>query len=163
MEPSTREISRADSLTGFDVIKYTIDLAINEQTHYVNGSVEAIVLAEENLSSLSYRLEGGTLAVTAVQVNGISAAFTHQDGLVTIPMNIAQGQQFTTKVWYSGVTGKCPTPYNIGLIYTANAVIHCPIPMPDGIGGPVMTIPGIKLWWIGTSRCAAIGWLPPMD
>lgn len=120
MEPSTREISRADSLTGFDVIKYTIDLAINEQTHYVNGSVEAIVLAEENLSSLSYRLEGGTLAVTAVQVNGISAAFTHQDGLVTIPMNIAQGQQFTTKVWYSGVTGNSPTPYNIGLIYTAN-------------------------------------------
>ena len=63
-------------MTGFDVIKYTIDLAINEQTHYISGSVEALVLVEENLTEISYRLEGGTLAVTAVQVNSVAIAFT---------------------------------------------------------------------------------------
>jgi len=122
MDPSTQSIERADSLTGFDVIKYVINLEINDQTHYINGSVEATVLAETTLYSMEYRLTGGSLAVSEVQVNGVPTAFTHQDGIVHIPLFIAQGSQFTTKVFYSGIPSNSPAPYNIGLLFTASSV-----------------------------------------
>jgi len=122
MEPSTREIERADSLTGFDITKYTINLAINEQTHYISGSVVAEVTAEENLTGIDYRLTGGSLAVTEVRVNGVVNAYTHQDGIIHIPLSQTQGSQFTTQVNYSGIPGNSPAPYNIGMLFTLNAV-----------------------------------------
>jgi len=123
MQPSDRVIDRADSLTGFDVLKYDIELAVNDQTHYMNGSITATVMAEANLTGIDYRLTGGSLAVTGVQVNGNPVGdFTHQDGVIHIPLNIASGTQFITKVSYSGIPGNSPAPYNIGLRFTANGM-----------------------------------------
>ena len=120
MEPSLQQIERADSLTGFDITKYVIDLSINDQTQFISGIIEAFVTAEENLSQIQYRLMGGSLAVTQVQVNGIATTFTHLDGILSIPLNITTVTQFTTKVWYSGIPSLSPAPYNIGLRFTAN-------------------------------------------
>ncbi|HNX38246.1 MAG TPA: M1 family aminopeptidase [Candidatus Cloacimonadota bacterium] len=121
MEPSDRIIDRADSLTGFDVTKYVVNLTINDQTHFIEGVVEAQVTSESDLSSISYELTGGTLAVTQVRVNNVPSTFTHQDGVITIPLNQASGTQFTTKIYYSGVPGNSPAPYNIGLKWTTNS------------------------------------------
>ena len=163
MDPSTKVIERADSLTGFDITKYDIQLAIDDQTHYINGSITAIVLAEDNLNGIDYELTGGSLAVTQVLVNDIPVTnYTHQDGVIHIPLNFTAGTQFTTKVVYSGIPGNSPAPYNIGLRFTTNGCTLCPIPMLANIGGPVMTIPGTKPWWTGTSQCVAIGWLRQM-
>lgn len=120
MDPSTRSIDRADSLTGFDVIKYEVDLAINDQTHFINGSVKAHVMAESFLSSITYELTGGTLTVSQVKVNDQVSPFTHQNGLISIPLSFSQGTSFTTEVFYSGVPGNSPAPYNIGLLFTTN-------------------------------------------
>ena len=122
MDPAPWPSDRADSLTGFDVNKYTINLQINDSTHYIEGMIEAQVTAEWALNSLSYRLMGGSLAVTAVQVNNTAVAFTHQDGIITIPLSMPAGAQFTTKVWYSGIPGLSPAPYNIGLKFTTNGI-----------------------------------------
>lgn len=121
MEPSTEVISRADSLTGFDITKYTINLSVNDQSQYISGQVIAEVTAEENLSSIEYRLMGGTLAVDQVLVNGSPITnFTHADGIIHIPLSMPQGAQFTTSVSYSGFPGNSPAPYNIGLKFTTN-------------------------------------------
>ncbi len=122
LEPSTREIERADSLTGFDVTHYVINLRINEQTHVINGNVTAMVTAEEDLTSIEYELEGANLQVTSVSVNGIVSAFTHQNGIVHIPLNVSQGQNFSTTVVYGGVPSQSPAPYNIGMLFTPTAV-----------------------------------------
>lgn len=120
MDPSTKSIERADSLTGFDITKYVISLSIDDQSHYVSGCIEAFVTAEDAISSIEYRLEGGSLAVTEVQVNNVLCSFTHQDGIISIPVSANPGDQFTTKVYYSGIPGNSPAPYNIGLKFTSN-------------------------------------------
>ncbi|MDZ4182198.1 MAG: M1 family aminopeptidase [Candidatus Cloacimonadaceae bacterium] len=122
MDPSLRGIERADSLTGFDITKYVINLAVDDVTRYVNGSIEAFVTAEEDLSQIDYRLEGGTLAVTEVRVNGVVSPFSHGDGIVNIPLAFTQGTVFSTLVSYSGVPGSSPSPYNIGLKFTTNGI-----------------------------------------
>lgn len=122
MDPSSKSIERADSLTGFDITKYVINLSVDDISRFVNGSIEAFVTAEEDLSQIEYRLEGGSLAVTEVRVNGVVSAFTHTDGIINIPLSITQGTQFSTLVSYSGVPGSSPSPYNIGLKFTANGI-----------------------------------------
>lgn len=121
-EPSERIIERVDSLTGFDILKYTISLDINDQTRFISGSVLAEVVAEEPLTNIQYRLQGGTLSVSQVKVNNVNTNFVHQNGVITIPLNISTGVSFTTEVIYSGVPGSSPAPYNIGMIFTANSV-----------------------------------------
>lgn len=116
--PSMRHIEKADSLKGYDITKYTIHLKVDEASRYIEGKVIAEAIAEANLSSIQYRLEGGSLAVSEVLVDGVSAPFTHDEGIINIPLNISSGAQFSTSVSYSGVPGNSPAPYNIGLLFT---------------------------------------------
>ncbi len=122
MEPSTQTIERADSLTGFDILKYDIDLRVDDQTHFIEGWIEATVLAENTLYAMDYELTGGSLTVNAVLVNGVVTTFTHQNGILHIPLFINAGSQFTTVVWYSGVPANSPAPYNIGLKFTPSGI-----------------------------------------
>jgi len=119
MEPSTRQISRADSLTGFDIQKYTVDLRVDDIERYIEGWVEAAVHAEIDLEQIQYRLEGGNLSVSQVLVNGMESAYTHVDGIVSIPLSVSAGEDFSTKVYYSGNPGNSPAPYNIGLKFSS--------------------------------------------
>lgn len=122
LEPSTREIERADSLTGFDISKYVINLEINTETQFINGMVEAQVTPEWPLDAIHYELESDSLQVYSVLLNDAQVAFTHADGLLSIPLPPAQRNPFVTKVYYSGHPRRSPAPYNIGLIFTPNAV-----------------------------------------
>lgn len=120
--PSTKTIERHDSLTGFDVTKYDLDLTINEITHYIQGNVLAYVTAESNLTGIDYNLLGGTLSVSDVYVNNVTSTWTHQNGIIHIPLNITSGQSFTTRIIYAGTPGNSPAPYNIGILFTTAAV-----------------------------------------
>lgn len=122
MEPSTRYIERADSLTGFDITKYTINLRVDDVSHFIQGTVIAEVTAEAPLTNIQYRLEGGSLSVSQVLVNGNTSTYTHQNGIITIPLNMTTGQQFTTSVSYSGIPSNSPAPYNIGLKFTTTGI-----------------------------------------
>lgn len=120
--PSTRTVERYDSLTGFDITKYILTLNINDQTQFISGNVKAFVTAESNLTSISYELTGGTLAVSQVLVNDSVSAFTHTNGVITIPLSFNTGEQFTTTIYYSGVPGLSPSPYSIGLKFNSSGV-----------------------------------------
>lgn len=122
LEPSEREIERADSLTGFDITKYVINLDIDTQTHFVEGLVQAFITPEGPISFIEYELVGDSLNVTQVRVNGGITAFTHQNGIIHIPLPPATREPFNTEVYYSGVPSRSPTPYNIGMIFTPTAV-----------------------------------------
>lgn len=120
--PSTKNIERHDSLTGFDVTKYVLTLSINDATHFLDGNVKAFVTAESTLANISYELMGGTLAVTQVLVNDVSTTFTHANGIINIPVNFVVGQQFTTQVFYSGTPALSPAPYNIGIKFNTSGI-----------------------------------------
>lgn len=122
LEPSTQIIERADSLTGFDITKYEVELAIDDQTEHIQGSVTAYVFAEENLDGIEYELEGDSLNVTQVLVDGSPSGFTHQDGVIHISLSVSQGTNFTTTVSYAGVPSRSPAPYNIGMIFPGSYV-----------------------------------------
>lgn len=127
------EISRADSAHGFDVQKYEITLSINDAFHNVFGNVLATVQATENLSSIAYELKG--LNVTSVKVNGINTNYTHSLGLITIPLNVIAGEQFTTQIFYSGNPVLSNDAYHIGMIFSSNTVFT--ISDPDAA----------RYWW----------------
>ncbi|PKN80514.1 MAG: glutamyl aminopeptidase [Candidatus Cloacimonetes bacterium HGW-Cloacimonetes-1] len=112
--------ARADSAHGFDVQKYDLTLSINDQTHVITGNVIATVIAETNLSSIQYNLN--SLTVTQVMVDNQPVTFTHQNGLITIPLNVTTGQTFTTQVFYNGIPTLTPNSYQIGMIFSANTV-----------------------------------------
>lgn len=118
--------SRADSLHGFDVQKYVITLAIDDVQRSVNGDVLATVLATEALSSIQYELED--LTVSQVKVNGTNSTFTHTDGIINIPLNIAAGQEFTTQVFYSGNPQPSQDFYRVGMLFGNNSVHTLSVP-----------------------------------
>ncbi len=118
--------SRADSLHGFDVQKYEITLAINDVQQSVNGNVLATVIATEALSSIQYELND--LTVSQVKVNGTPTAFTHTNGIINIPLNIASGQQFTTQVFYSGNPQPSQDIYRVGMLFRNNGVFTLSVP-----------------------------------
>ncbi|MFO7660094.1 MAG: M1 family aminopeptidase [Candidatus Cloacimonadaceae bacterium] len=120
--PSTRTIERYDSLTGFDITKYVLTLTINDVSHHLDGNVKAFVTSESSLTSISYELAGGTLAVSQVLVNDSVSTFTHINGVITIPVNFAYGEQFTTQVFYSGTPALSPSPFNIGIKFNSTGV-----------------------------------------
>lgn len=145
LEPSTREIARADSFTGFVISKYVIDLAINDQTHFIQGSVTAHVFAQQHLTGMDYELEGDSLTVNGVLVNGVTSAFTHEDGIIHIPLSVNVGT-FTTTVNYSGVPSRSPAPYNIGMIFTPSFIYTLSNPDAGRYWWPSYDHPWKKAW-----------------
>jgi len=112
---------RADSAHGFDVLKYDITIDIDDQSHYIEGSVIATVLAEEYLTEINYELE--ELNVSSVLVNGSAAGFIYQNGLITIDLpGIDSGEEFTTTVEYYGYPQLSDDIYSIGMIFNINYV-----------------------------------------
>ncbi|MDD3049947.1 MAG: M1 family aminopeptidase [Candidatus Cloacimonetes bacterium] len=108
--------TRADSLHGFDMLRYTVNLHIDHQENFIDGSVSAVVYAEEDLSQINYELE--QLNVTSVIVNGDSIDFSYDNSIITIPLsNIYAGQEFTTTVFYNGYPVHSNDAYNIGMIF----------------------------------------------
>ncbi|NMD13539.1 MAG: M1 family metallopeptidase, partial [Candidatus Cloacimonetes bacterium] len=87
--PALTQDSKADSLTGFDVLEYEITLSINQATRQLNGNVAATVLAESHLTSLPYNLVG--LNVLEVLVNDVPATYTHTNGIINISLDIPAG------------------------------------------------------------------------
>jgi hypothetical protein len=112
--------AKADSATGFDVQKYEITVNITQSPNHINGEVKATVLAETNLSNISYELVG--LTVSQVWVNGAVSTFTHSNGVLTIPVNAGAGQTFQTRVAYGGQPQLSGPPYNVGMYFQANSI-----------------------------------------
>ncbi len=112
--------TRIDSLHGFDVISYYLDIEINHASEYIEGSVEAEVLAQENLEYVEYNLVG--LEVESVLVDGISVDYTYANDIISIPVDVENNQQFTTKVFYSGNPQLTTDGYNIGMVFRSNMV-----------------------------------------
>jgi hypothetical protein len=110
-----REIARADSAHGFDVQHYDITLDIDDQNHYIAGSVTALVTAEENLTEIGFELS--SMNVVNVLVNNNPASFIYDDELINIQLGqISAGEDFNLQIEYSGN----PTWNGLGM-YFGNA------------------------------------------
>ncbi|PID27925.1 MAG: hypothetical protein CSB55_07010 [Candidatus Cloacimonadota bacterium] len=126
--------SRADSAHGFDVQSYDISIAVDDESQYLSGTVTAVVSAEEDLSEINYELEA--LTVEEVKVNGENASFTHENGVINIPLaDIENGETFTTEVSYSGNPQTSNDVYHIGMIFDDNGFFTLSDPS------------GCRWWW----------------
>ncbi|HHV37551.1 MAG TPA: T9SS type A sorting domain-containing protein [Candidatus Cloacimonetes bacterium] len=128
-----KEPSRADSLTGFDVQKYTITLEITQDPNHIEGSVLAEVIATEPLSQITYELEH--LTVSEVKVDGDITGYTHENGLLNIPVSAAIGESFETEVFYGGTPQLSGSPYNVGMYMRPNSIFT--VSDPDAA----------RFWW----------------
>ncbi len=113
--------TRADSLHGFDITKYTLNITIDDANHYISGNVIANVTAEEDLNSIEYNLVA--LSVDEVKVNNQNVDFTFNENIINIPLqNINAGDEFTTIVTYHGNPVLTGGVYNLGMFFQQNAV-----------------------------------------
>lgn len=125
---------RADSAHGFNVVSYDITLTINDVTHYIDGSVEATVIAEDMLTEIIYELE--QLEIDHVYVNGEPAGFSYNQHVISIELDSIQpGEEFTTRVDYSGYPVLSEDAYNLGIIFNPNYVFTLSDPS------------GCRWWW----------------
>jgi hypothetical protein len=114
------EGARADSAHGFDVIKYELYLDVDTAAHYIDGLINAEVIATADITQIAYELVG--LAVESVSVNGENAAYSHSGGILTIELgDIANGEEFTTSVSYNGYPQNSPG-YGGGMFWNNNYV-----------------------------------------
>jgi hypothetical protein len=145
--PVTDYWSRADSLHGFDVTHYDLDVSVFTANHTIIGSVVAHVTALQNLNSISYELEGG-LSVQSVQVNDAPATYSFTDGAISINLGaIPAGQSFTTRVEYSGTPSLSDDVYHIGMIFSTNYAFTLSDPSGMRWWAPVYDHPWDKATW----------------
>jgi hypothetical protein len=115
-----KENTRIDSLHGFDVISYYVDIEIDDQENYIEGYVQTELLAQENLEYVEYNLVG--LEVESVLIDGVNANYTYENDIISIPVDVENNQQFTSKVFYSGYPQLSDDGYNIGMVFRPNMV-----------------------------------------
>ncbi len=113
----SHETMRADSAHGFDVQHYDLSIDIYDANSYIEGTVIATVLAEEQLTEIQYELE--SLNVDEILVNGNPASYTHTAGVITINLGtISPNEEFITTVSYSGN----PVWIGLGMYFSSNYV-----------------------------------------
>ncbi|MBN2018228.1 MAG: T9SS type A sorting domain-containing protein [Candidatus Cloacimonetes bacterium] len=135
--PSQMYTGRADSLHGFDMLHYDISIQLFPSTHYIEGDVIAQVEAtEDGLTEVSYELE--SLSVTDVYVNEASAAYTYNDGMITISLgqSYSTGDVFTTRVFYEGFPILSNDGYSTGIHWSSYIYTYSD---PNGA----------RYWWPG--------------
>jgi aminopeptidase N len=90
---------------GYDAQHYTIDLRVPADHKTIKGMSVMTAIATDDLSS--FNLDLGSLQVKTVSVNGVRAAFKHEDPELTItPRNpISKGSSFRVQVVYQGTPG----------------------------------------------------------
>ncbi|MCD4817752.1 MAG: T9SS type A sorting domain-containing protein [Candidatus Cloacimonetes bacterium] len=112
---------RADSLHGFDVLKYDLSINIDDQNQYISGTVVTQIIAEEDLTEIEFELVG--LDVDSALLNGNITDYIHQNGIITIDLGlISSGEQFETTVVYSGNPILCTNPYALGMFFSTGGV-----------------------------------------
>ena len=127
--------SRADSVHSYDALSYEINLQLFPSTHYISGNVFAKIMAkEDNLSQISYELE--QLNVDSVFVNGTSASFSYDAGIITITLDQTYniGDTLSTQVFYQGYPTLSSDVYHTG-IYWQNYIFTYSDPN------------GARFWW----------------
>lgn len=95
--------ARAESTHSYDVLYYLIELDLPMNSRYLEGAVTISARSnEDNLTMIDLHLQG--LNVDSVQVDGVTASYTHtaETLLVNLPQPYYQGDSFDMLVGYSG-------------------------------------------------------------
>ncbi len=123
--------------TGYDVLTYTLDLAIDPVGQTVDGSTT--IAAQGTLEDLArISLDFAGFEVEAVTVDGVPAGFSREDKklFVDLPTSLAEGTPFNVTVEYSGQPLREPSPYirfadHLGLTFLENSTFYV-LSQPDG-------------------------------
>lgn len=89
---------------GYNVVNYDLDIDLDVATGALAGVATIEAVALDALASFNLDLEG--LEVSAVAVDGEEAAFSRQDGELTVEARLERGSTFTVNVGYAGVAGQ---------------------------------------------------------
>lgn len=100
--------------SGYDAQHYTLDLAWDDGTNTLSGTVTMDAAATHDLSAFNLDFVG--FDIEAITVNGEEASFSRggRELTITPAEPLANGENFTTAVSYSGVPGEgVPNYYDV--------------------------------------------------
>ncbi|MEA1971864.1 MAG: M1 family metallopeptidase, partial [Candidatus Cloacimonadota bacterium] len=128
--------TRADSIHGFDVISYDISINIDDQNEFIEGTVIAQVVAEENLTEINFELE--QLSINSILVDNNSVEYSYNQHIIEIPLsNINSGDLFEIVINYDGNPQQSNDVYHIGMIFNNNHIF-------------TLSDPSGCRWWVPT-------------
>lgn len=119
-----RATSVDESLPDVDAIGYEVDLRVDD-THgseSYRATVEGTYVATRDLTELALDFEGAH-AIEDVRVGARAASHREEPGkiVVSLPMAVAKGKTFTTRVRYSGTAaGACRSRRRTAAIRTTS-------------------------------------------
>jgi aminopeptidase N len=87
----------------YDVRRYDLEVRLDPETRTLTGTNRATLLTVAPLDAVELQLDDH-LQVASAQVDGVPAAFTHADGLITVPLAAPwpAGQLHTVTIAYGG-------------------------------------------------------------
>lgn len=87
----------------YDVRRYDLEIAIDPGTKRISGKGTTTVVATAPLGRFDLQLDG-RLKVARVAVDGTAASFTHDDGLIAVPLapGWQPGERHAVEVVYAG-------------------------------------------------------------
>ncbi len=85
----------------YDVHYYKLDVAMDNLSTDISGTVDILASAREQLDSALFELHSA-LNISEIRVDGTAIAFSRNNSAVKVPVNAITGQAFTISVDYGG-------------------------------------------------------------
>ncbi len=94
-------ISQIEETEKYDVHFYSMDVAIDNLSSFITGTVQIHATARENLDSALFELYQ-TMEITAIRLNGVPAVFTRNLSAVNVSVNQLSNESFVLEIDYNG-------------------------------------------------------------
>ena len=94
-------MSAKATMTNYDVKFYKLDLIVNSDSNYINGTVTIDAKAIAAMNGFEIELDNN-MTVSSVRLNSASINFSHTNNLISIALNIPKDVLFSIEIDYKG-------------------------------------------------------------
>lgn len=94
-------VSQITETEKYDVHFYALDIAMNNLSTNVTGTVEIHGTTNENLDSVLFELFS-SMSISEIRLNGTPSNFSRNNSAIKVPVNLTTGQQFIISIDYAG-------------------------------------------------------------
>lgn len=101
LKSASLSLSQIAETERYDVHYYALDLAMTNLNTSVSGTGEIHGTAREALDSVLFELYN-TYTISEIRLNGSSTAYSRVGSAIKVPVNIAQGANFSIAIDYNG-------------------------------------------------------------
>ncbi len=108
LKSNTLSVAQIAETEKYDVNFYFLDLAMNNTSTDISGTVEIHGFAKENLDSVCFELFDSYL-ISSLKLEGIEVPYARNSTALKVPVNLLTGEHFIISVTYAGTAPNATT------------------------------------------------------